>query len=196
VTPEQRYDLLFIARLQRLPCYNEILRHLTQGQSVRSLAAWLTEQRIEGPAGRWSRRYWEKLLQPLNQQVRAVKERAIRGERRQTRRPQPPPPEKIESVLAEIVDPQMLLQDAMPNSVRKVWKHVEDTMEAITAERILKFAFFLQEKRVHDVMALEEKLKLILPEGNKGVDILRRIGAELTKNEAFRKRLPTDTGFA
>lgn len=68
VTPEQRYDLLFIARLQRLPCYNEILRHLTQGQSVRSLAAWLTNQKMEGPAGQWSRRYWEKLLQPLDRQ--------------------------------------------------------------------------------------------------------------------------------
>lgn len=72
VTPEQRYSLLFIARLQRLPCYHEILSHLTPGQSVRSLAAWLTNQKIEGPAGQWSRHYGEKLLQPLNQQVRAA----------------------------------------------------------------------------------------------------------------------------
>jgi len=31
-------DLLAVCRLQKLPCYNEIVRKLTLGQSVRSLA--------------------------------------------------------------------------------------------------------------------------------------------------------------
>ena len=192
VTPEQRYDLLFIARLQRLPCYNEILRHLTQGQSVRSLAAWLTNQKIEGSAGRWSRRYWEKLLQPLDRQVVAAKERAHRAARRQSRHPQPPSVETMTQTLAEVLDPREVLQNALTTTARKIWKQVDETMDEITAEKVLKFAFFIQQERVENVVALEKKLNLTLPNGYKDVDVLRKIGEALTKNEALRKGLPTD----
>ena len=192
VTSEKRYDLLFITRLQRVPCYNEILRHLTQGQSVRSLAAWLTDQRIEGPAGRWSRRYWEKLLQPLDRQVVAAKERAQRAARRQSRHPQPPSVETMTQTLAEVINPQHMVQRSLTNRVGTVWKEVDQALDAITAERVLKCAFMLQQKRIDGIMELEEKLKLVLPEGNKALEVLRKIGGELTRNEAFRKGLPPD----
>jgi hypothetical protein len=63
---------LFIKHLQRLPRHNAIVRRLMQRQSVRSLAVSLTQQNLEGPAGHWSVFYWQKLLGPLDRQVRAA----------------------------------------------------------------------------------------------------------------------------
>ncbi|MGA8552775.1 MAG: hypothetical protein WB630_00020, partial [Candidatus Acidiferrales bacterium] len=143
-TPTERKDLLFIARLQSLPCYNEIVRKLTLGKSVRWLAVWLTQQKLEGPPGWWSREYWQKLLWPLGRKVREAKQRTFNAERRKTKYPPPPTPEKIANVLDSIMDPAMQIQNAIPGSVSKVWKHVDATLEALDAERILKFAFLQQ----------------------------------------------------
>lgn len=41
-------------------------------------------------------------------------------------------------------------------------------------------------------MSLEEKLKMVLPNGYKDLGELRRIGEALSKNEAVQKGLPVD----
>jgi hypothetical protein len=171
----------FIAHRQRLPCYNAIVRRLTQRQSVRSLAFWLTQQNLEGPAGHWSVLYWQKLLGPLDRQVRAARERALRAERRESRHPEPPTPEKVEAVLAEVFTPQSLLRDAMPESVREVWKHVEQAGDDLTSERILKYAFLIQQERVDELRATEKKLGTLMPFGHREITALTRIGEALGK---------------
>jgi hypothetical protein len=143
----ERLHLLYICRLQKLPIYNEILRKLALGQSVRSLARWLREQQFDG-CGSWSVNYWAKLLGPLDRQVQRAKERAQNEARRKQRHPPPPSPEKVVEVLATMCDPQMELARAMPEASRRVWNHVDKTLEALTAERCLKFGFLMQQERV------------------------------------------------
>jgi hypothetical protein len=178
--------LLAIARLQALPCYDEILRRLTMGQSVRSLSLWLTQQRFEGPCGQWSFNYWRKLLSPLDRDVRVARGRTASAERRRSRHPEPPAPEKVQEVLAEIVDPKMQLANILPEATRQVWKHVGETADEITAGHILKFAFLQQVRRVDNLMALEKNLNIALPNGHKEMDCLRRIAEALLKLEGLR----------
>jgi len=177
-------DLLAICRLQKLPCYNEIVRKLTLGQSVRSLAIWLADQHYDGPHGQWSMFYWEKLLKPLQHQVAKAKERSEREARRKQRHPPPPAPEKIAEVLDKIMDPAMDVMNAMVPTAREVWKHVDKIKDALTAERILKYGFLRQMSRVETMLQLEEKFHLLLPNGHKEIDIIRKLAAELLRLEA------------
>jgi hypothetical protein len=154
-THTERVDLLAICRLQRLPFYNEIVRKLTLGQSVRH----------DGACGQWSTFYWEKLLKPLQHQVAKAKERSEREARRKQRHPPPPAPEKIAEVLDKIMDPAMDVMNAMPKSAHEVWKHVDKIKDALTAERILKYGFLRQQARVETMMELEGKFHLLLPNG-------------------------------
>lgn len=76
----------------------------------------------------------------LGRKVREAKQRAFNAERRKTKYPPPPTPEKIANVLDSMMDPAVQIQNAIPGSVSKVWKHVDATLEALDAERVLKFA--------------------------------------------------------
>ena len=185
-SPADRLNFLFIARLQALPCYTEILGRLTQGQSVRSLSLWLTEQAFEGPCGHWSVNYWRKLLSPLDRDVRAARGRTAAADRRTSRHPEPPAPEKIQQVVAEIIDPKIQLMNILPEATRQVWKHVAETADEITAGHILKLSFVQQIQRVDNMLALEKKLNLVLPNGHKELDCLRRIAEALLKLEGPR----------
>jgi hypothetical protein len=185
-SPDDRRNLLSIARLQALPCYKEILRRLTEGQSARSLALWLTRQNYEGPSGQWSLNYWRKLLAPLNRDVRVARGHTASAERRKRRHPEPPKPEQIAQILAEVLDPRMQLLNVIDPGVKKVWKHVEETREAITAEDVLKFAFLQQTHRVSQLIALEDGMKLLLPNGCKEIAELRKIGEALLKLEVLQ----------
>ena len=146
---------------------------------MRWLAVWLTQQKLDGPPGWWSREYWQKLLWPLGRKVREAKQRTFNAERRKTKYPPPPTPEKIANVLDSIMDPAMQIQNAIPGSVSKVWKHVDATLEALDAERILKFAFLQQTWRLEDVMALEKEQGILLPNGYREVDMIRKIAAAI-----------------
>ena len=74
----------------------------------------------------------------------------------------------------------------LPEATRKVWKQVLETADAITAEHILRFAFVQQIQRVDSMLALEKKLNLVLPNGHKELDCLRRIGEAVLKLEGPR----------
>lgn len=189
---DRRQHMVLICRLQRTPCYREIIRRLALGQSNRSIAIWLTQQKIEGPAGGWSVWYWRRLLAPLEREIKDAKERNLNAARRKVSHPQQPPIEELTEALADAIKPQEMVQHSLTARVGAVWKDVDQVLDAVSAERILKCAFFLQQQRVDNIMELESKLKLALPEGNKALDVLRRIGADLSKNEAYRKGLPVE----
>jgi hypothetical protein len=46
-------------------------------------------------------------------------------------------------VLATMIDPQMELATAMPESAQHTWNHADKTLEALTSERCLKFGFLV-----------------------------------------------------
>ncbi|MGA7921015.1 MAG: hypothetical protein WCA38_15235 [Candidatus Acidiferrales bacterium] len=188
LAPSARYDLLLIHRLQSLPFYPEILRHLTMGESVRSLARWLVTQRIEGPASGWSARYWEKLLAPLDRQVRVAKERQMRADRRVAYHPPPPTPEQIETTLETITDTPMQMSNVLRSRTCDVWKHVDEVSEQITSERILKLAFVEVANRID--MLTETELQTHEREREMPLQIknMREIADSLMKIEMLQGR--------
>lgn len=188
LTSDERDKLLFVCRVQRLPCYREIVRRLTLKHSVWAVATWLKEQNLGGPAGRWTHHYWRKLLTPLAEQVRRAREKVVRKERAGKTLLIPPKPEEVQSVLAEVVTPQSQLRNAMPAATRDVWKHVEETTQALRAESILKYAFMVQQARIVDIVESEKQMPPMMrilqaDIGTKAINALREIGDSIRKLE-------------
>jgi hypothetical protein len=53
---------------------------------------------------------------------------------------------------------------------------VDETMTAITAKRILEQIFLQRQARVDRLLVLEKNLNLSLPNGHRGLEVLRRTG--------------------
>jgi hypothetical protein len=175
-TSQERDELRMIFKLQGLNCYGAIVKRLTEGQSANSVARWASELKVEGAAGAWSYLYWRKLILPLAKEVRQAKDKL------RTRRPVT---SKVEAVIERVSmhTAELLVKDKIPDSAQEVWTHVEKTMNLLKAEQILKFAFFRQVVRVELMVAIEEKLGILFPNGYKEIDALRRIGDSIGKLE-------------
>ena len=158
------------------------------GESVRSLARWLVTQRIDGPAGTWSERYWEKLLAPLDRQVRLAKERQMRADRRVAYHPSPPVPQQIETTLETITDTPMQMSNVLSSRTCDVWKHVDEVSEQITSERILKLEFVEVANRID--MLTETELQTHEREREMPLQIknMREIADSLMKIEMLQGR--------
>jgi hypothetical protein len=182
MTPQERTELMYISRLQRLNCYPQIVRRLTEGQSAQSVARWLVSLHIDDPAGRWSQMYWCKLLVPLVKQVKTAKEELLRAERRKTSLPKKPEADSVVQKVEALTEEMMLLE-RIPESARQVWKHVDATLKKLNSEQILKFAFFQQTERLQRVMEMEKGMKMPLPWGHKEVQTLTQIGEAIRKLE-------------
>jgi hypothetical protein len=184
--PSRRQDYLFICRLQSLPVYREILRRLTQGQSVRSLALWLSRQGFDGPSGTWTWWYWQKLLFPLGREVAKTKALQEAAERRRSRTPEPPKPEQIEKIIANTLDPAMELLNVMDDGARKVYKHVQQVRDEIRAEDAIKFTFIRQMHRVDKLITMEDKLNILLPSGSQEMAEMRKAAEAMLKLEVIQ----------
>lgn len=184
--PSRRQDYLSICRLQSLPVYREILRRLTQGQSVRSLALWLSRQGFDGPSGTWTWWYWQKLLFPLAREVTKTKAIQEAADRRKPRTPERAKPEQIAQVVAETLDPRMELLNVMDDGTKKVYKHVQEVREQIRAEDAIKFTFIRQMHRVDKLILLEDSMGLLLPSGSKEMAEMRRAAEAMLKLEVLQ----------
>jgi hypothetical protein len=189
--PNRHQECLYICRLQSLPTYREILRRLTQGQSVRSLALWLAKQRYDGPSGAWTWTYWQKLLVPLAREVAKTKALQEAADRRKASHPAPSKPEQIAQIVAETLDPRMELLNVMDDGTKKVYKHVQETRDQIHAEDGIKLLFLRQVHRLDKLITMEDKLNILLPSGSQEVTALLKTLEAMLKLEVIQgKHLP------
>jgi hypothetical protein len=94
-------------------------------------------------------------------------------------------------VLAEKVETltkQMTTQDAIPESARQVWRHVESALASLHAEQVLKYAFLRHTERVEKIIAAEDALPPMMrimqaDAGTRAMKELREIGDSLRKIE-------------
>jgi hypothetical protein len=115
--------------------------------------------------------------------VKAAKERLLQQDsRRRAGAPRMPKPEQIALKVDETVA-ELQVSDAIPESAKKVWEHVEATLSKPNAERGLKYLFYRQQARAERVFAMEENLKMTLPYGNKEFDLLRAVCEAMLKLE-------------
>jgi hypothetical protein len=82
-----------------------------------------------------------------------------------------------------MMDPALDVYNAIPKTAHEVWKHVEKIYEQLTAEKILKYGFLRQQARVEAMLQLEEKFHLLLPNGFKELDTVRKLGEAILRVE-------------
>jgi hypothetical protein len=116
--------------------------------------------------------------------VKAAKEK-LRVEESRRRHTVAPAPRDPDAVMAqvELQTTELSVLDAIPESSREVWKHVDATLKKLNAEQILKYAFYRHVERVEVMVALEKKLGILTPNGYKEMEALRSIGDSIHKVE-------------
>jgi len=181
-TPAERQELLLISRLQRMNCYEQLVRRLTEGESANSVSRWASGLKVDGAAGNWSYLYWRKHIMALAKHVRRAKDKL------RTRKPVLPQPDAV-AARVEMQMADLLAEYVIPKSVSQVWRHVDKTLKQIDAEHILKYACVRQMERVEKLMELEEKLLFLTPNGYKEIDALRQIADSIRKIEVGEQLL-------
>jgi hypothetical protein len=76
LSPQERVDLLLIARLQRLNVYPQLVRRLADGQSAQSVARWACALGIT----QWTFMYWRKQVMALARKVELAKDKLLKEE--------------------------------------------------------------------------------------------------------------------
>jgi hypothetical protein len=180
-TPAEREELLLISRLQRMNCYEQLVRRLTKGESGNSVSRWVSGLKVDGAAGNWSYLYWRKHIMALNKHVRHAKDKL------RTRRPVLPKPEDV-AAHVELQMADLLAENVIPNSVSQVWRHVDKALKQIDAERVVKYAFIKQVNRVETMIQEEAKLQgmLMLTSAaplTRALNLIKEIGVSMRKIE-------------
>jgi hypothetical protein len=147
-TPAEREELLLINRLQRMNCYGQLVRRLTEGESANSVSRWAAGLKVIGAAGNWSYLYWRKHIVALAKHVRRAKDKL------RTRKPVLPPPEVV-AARVEMQMADLLAEEVISKSATQVWRHVDKALKQIDAEHILKYAFLRQQERVEKILEAE-----------------------------------------
>ena len=183
--PQEREDLRKIQRLQSMNIYPQLVRKLTERESARSVARWAMEQHVEGPAGAWGLGFWLKHLWVLRRDVIAAKERLRCEEhrRRRTVAPVRPDPEAVLAKVDAIIESKTLM-DFIPKEAQKLLQHVMAGEKEIRSIHLLQVAAVASINRLERIKKLEDSMPVILlPEGRREIDNLRKIAEALLKNE-------------
>jgi hypothetical protein len=178
ISPNERRKLLRIHALQELSCYDQLVRKLTAGESVSSVARWASNLGIEGPARTWSELYWRNQLSALREKVREAKTRL---------KPSHQPPKEVTTIATEIqkIDEEMAAKsiDPLPEITRRILNSTDKAMDEIDSLKALKYLFARVSARLEDQMALEKKLGMPVPNGHKIFDTAREIVDSIRKHE-------------
>jgi hypothetical protein len=70
-----------------------------------------------------------------------------------------------------------------PAGVEEIRELVTDEANRLEAGSMLKYCFLIQQQRMAEIRAMEQKLGIILPQGNKAILLLTQIAAEIHKAE-------------
>ena len=175
-TPAEREELRLISQLQRMNCYLQIVRRLTEGESANSVARWASGLGVDGAAGYWSPLYWRKHITVLGKHVRLAKDKL------RTRKPVLPKPEDV-AARVEMEVANLLAAEVIPKSAARVGKHVEKALKEIDGHRALKYAALQQIGRIEKLKELEKKLQRPMRNGHKEIDALRKIAESIHEIE-------------
>jgi hypothetical protein len=188
LTPAARESVVMISKLQRLNCYEQMVRRLTKGHSANDVAHWAFDLKVEGAEGTWSYLYWRKHIQALARQVHIAKHRLAVKDRRRLRHPVPPEPAAmVAQVEAQVAADAA--RDPIPESAREVWRDVGAALESINVEHLLKVAAVEQLDRLGVLKRFEKAAGLPLSYGHNEIDSLRAIGDSLLKMQIGERLL-------
>lgn len=181
-TLRERREHLWVKKLRRLACFNEIVKKFVSGQGVASVARWCHELNPDGELHDKTAETWRKYLTPV-----AVR---VRNDLKEVKISNVEPP-AFKALLVELHKLQAATTgpDPVIKTARPIWSEVKKAVRDLDAETILKYCFLIQQARVHTLLELEEKMNLLMPHGYKEIDVLMKIAAEIRKYEAGEQRV-------
>jgi hypothetical protein len=177
LTLKERIDLLWVRKLQQLNCYEQLVRKLSDRQSVSGVARWAMQLGIEGEVGRWSFHTWRRYLGALEKRVTRI---VVRQERVEVR------PLEYQAVIEEVerqADALVAMPEAIPKAAREVWQQVKRTVKELDSETMLKHCYVIQLGRVQQMWEFEQKTKTLTPHGYKNIAVLKEIADSVRKLE-------------
>jgi hypothetical protein len=168
----ERRGHLWIAKLRRLPCFNQIVKKLVDGQGVARVARWCRELNPEGDFQDITFETWRKYLTALAMRVRIESKKLNRVKVE---------PLAYQALMEEVKRQQEVIADESVGL--PVWSVVKKAARELDAETMLKYCFVIQMERVEAMLEPEEKMNLLMPQGYKEVAVLLDIAAEIRKYE-------------
>jgi hypothetical protein len=183
----ERRERLWISKLERLPCFEQMVKKLANGQSVTSVVLWARSVGTDSDLGRVGFETWRKYITALSIRIQAT----LRAEST----PQPKNQEQIIQKVRELADSYDV---PLTDNGRRLWRLIKKSAKDWDSETALKYLFAVQQSRVQSLIDWEEKTGILSPGGDKQVAVLMQIAAEVRKLEIsqhlLRGKVPTRCG--
>ena len=171
---------MWIRKLRRLPCWEQVIKKLIAGESVTSVAKWLVDMELEGEFKSIGYEGWRKYLGALKARI------DMAGLERKNLEPL-----KYRAVVEEFARQKnsgLLEGNAVP-SLRSLQRVIEKVAVSLDAEIMLKYCFIIQQGRLAQMLEFEERAGVLMPKGYNEVAVLKNIAAEVRKLEVGNFRI-------
>lgn len=172
LTTRERRERFWIAKLERLPCFEQIVKRLTDGHSVVSVVRWARSLKTDCELKTAGFETWRKYVNALSLRIRATLE--ARPEMR---------PKSSQAIIEDVKAQADAYDVPLTENGRRLWRQIAKATKELNAEMMLKCLFVIQMDRVEKMLELETKMGLLLPEGYKDLAVLAKIAAEVRKYE-------------
>lgn len=176
-TVRERRERLWIAKLKSLPCFEQLVAKLVEGQSVTSVTRWLHGLGVDGELKNCGYHTLRQYVTALRFRVR---ENLAHTERKDVE------PLAFRTVMQEFErqkDAEIAEEPQLTEASKKIWKVVSEAVKKLDAETMLKYCFMVQQGRVEAMLAIENKMGLPLPDVYKNIAVLKDIATEIRKYE-------------
>jgi hypothetical protein len=183
LTMRQRRDDIWIAKLRRQNCFDQLVKKLVSGESAAAVGRWLHELNPEGELKDCSEGTLRHYVSALAARVKAnlsfmerkeIEPLACRFVMNEFEK-------QKEGVIAE--------EAPMSEAQKRIWKVVTDAVKKLDSETMLKYVFVLQQGRVEMLLKMENRMNLLMPDGWKNIAVLKDIAAEIRKYEVGEQYL-------
>ncbi|MGB2887273.1 MAG: hypothetical protein WBC04_06235 [Candidatus Acidiferrales bacterium] len=177
LTARERFEHIWIGKLRRLPCFEQIVKRLADGRSVQGVARWLQELNPEGELKDVGFHTWRKYLYALKMRI----EQNMAGVERKN-----PEPLAYKAVIEEFErqkEGEFQGKDDLPPAAEKIRHVVTDAVKKLDAATMLRYCFMVQQGRVETMLEIERKMKFLIPDGHKNLAVLKDIATDVMKLE-------------
>lgn len=194
--PREREEVRMIGRLQSMNIYAQLVRRLTERESVRSVARWAMTVGVEGAPSNWGFEYWRKHLHVLRSRVIEAKEKMLRDQRRERRTglTQPPAAEAVLAKVNETTENAELL-DFISSDALNIMKHVVGAEKQLKAIHVLQYQAIKQIGRVERMEKMEKSMPFMMPNGHHEMRVLTGIASALTRLELGHEMIRGRRGY-
>jgi hypothetical protein len=172
----ERREYLWMLRLRELPQFRQIVWKLSHGESTTAVTEWFMAQPDRGEMAGCSfdavHRYMRTAAAWVRRQAEAVPRIDVTELHRTAVSSQ------LNSRIATTIKG---VPEPMPWD--EVSELVTEAVQNTNGQTALKYCFVIQQARVKSLRDMEAKMKMVLPHGNKAVEVLREIAADIRKYE-------------